>query len=197
MGLSVVTPPAADPLSLIEAKDHCEITSLDRDGLIARYIFAARAFIEDSTHLKLVTQTLDLTLDRGWPCVSDEGYYCQRIEFPVKPVASVTSVTYVDTNGSTQTLAADQYALRNKGPVHYLEAAYGVTWPSVRCQGEAITVRFVAGWAVSDVPDPLVHAMRMLVAHAERNREAVLDGTFSEVPLGVEAFLSGYRFSRF
>jgi uncharacterized phiE125 gp8 family phage protein len=79
----------------------------------------------------------------------------------------------------------------------YIEPAYGVTWPSVRWQGAAITVRFVAGWDLSNVPNPLMQAMRMLLAHAGENREAVVNGSFTEVPLGVESFLSAYRDRRF
>jgi uncharacterized phiE125 gp8 family phage protein len=197
VGLSVVTAPTFDPLSLLEAKDHARISSTDEDGLLAGYIFAAREWVESQTHLKLCTQTLDLTVDDGWPIVIARGMCRTRIEFPVKPVASVTQVTYVDANGGLQTLASNQYTLRNDGAVHYIEPVYNVTWPTVRCQTAAITVRFVAGWPLSDVPNPIIQALRLLFAHADRNREAVSNGTFTEVPLGVEAMISPYRFTRF
>jgi uncharacterized phiE125 gp8 family phage protein len=196
VGLSVVTPPASDPLTLAEAKAHLRVTHSSEDGLIAGYILAAREFVESSTHRRLITQTLDYTIDDGWPCVIARGYYRSRIELPVQPVASVTSITYVDGSGNSQTLAANQYVVRTDGPVPFIESAYSVTWPSVRCQSNAITVRFVAGTAIGDVPNPLMQAMRMLVAHANENREAVSGGVFVEVPLGVEAFLSPYRYTR-
>jgi uncharacterized phiE125 gp8 family phage protein len=197
VGLVTVTPPASDPLSLAEAKAHLRVTSADEDGLIAGYILAAREFVENATHLRLITQTLDYTLDDGWPCVIARGRYRTRIELPVKPVASVTSISYVDGSGVSQTLAANQYVVRTDGTVPFIEPAYGVSWPSVRCQSAAITVRFVAGTALSDVPNPLMQAMRLLVAHANEHREAVsASGTFTEVPLGVEAFLSPYRYTR-
>jgi uncharacterized phiE125 gp8 family phage protein len=191
-----VTPPATDPLSLAEAKAHLRATHSSEDGLIAGYILAAREFVEDATHRKLIIQTLDYTIDDGWPCVMARGYYRTRIELPVKPVASVTSISYVDSGGASQTLAADQYVVRTDGPVPYIEPAYDVSWPSVRCQSSAITIRFVAGSALGDVPNPLMQAMRLLVAHANENREAVANGTFIEVPLGVEAYLSPYRYVR-
>lgn len=197
MGISVVTPPTSDPLSLIEAKDHLHVTETDQDGLIAGYILAAREFVENSTHLRLVTQTLDLTVDDGWPVVSVRGVCRTRIEFPVKPVQSVTSVTYVDGNGAPQTLAADQYTLSKDGAVHFIEPAYGVTWPTTRCQTAAITVRFVAGYAQAEVPPSLLQAIRWLVGHQYENREAVSAGTLNEIPLGLEAMISQHRFSRF
>jgi uncharacterized phiE125 gp8 family phage protein len=197
VGLATVTPPASDPLSLAEARAHLRITSTAEDGLLAGYILAAREFVENATHRKLITQTLDYTLDDGWPCVIARGYYRSRIELPVQPVASVSSITYVDSGGSSQTLAADQYVVRTDGPVPFIEPAYGVSWPSVRCQSAAITVRFIAGTDVAEVPNPLMQAMRLLVAHANENREAIASsGVFTEVPLGVEAFLSPYRYTR-
>lgn len=195
MGLTVVTPPASDPISLIEAKDHLRITDTDQDGLLAGYILAAREYVENDTHLKLITQTLDYTIDDCWPYVCVRGYYRARIELPIKPVQSVTSVTYIDVNGSPQTLSAGQYVVRIDGPVHFIEPAYQVTWPSIRMQSACVTVRFVAGF--TDVPPSLLQAIRMLIGHADANREAVSDGTFTEVPLGLEAFLSQHRYSRF
>jgi uncharacterized phiE125 gp8 family phage protein len=196
VGLVTVTPPASDPLSLAEAKAHLRVTGTEEDGLLAGYILAAREFVENATHRRLVTQTLDFTVDDGWPCVIARGYYRSRIELPIQPVASVTSISYVDGSGATQTLASNQYVVRTDGPVAFIEPAYGVSWPSVRCQTAAITVRFVAGTAVADVPNPLMQAIRLLVAHANENREAVANGTFTEVPLGVEGYLSPYRFTR-
>lgn len=197
MGLSLVTAPVSDPISLIEIKDHCRITDTDQDGLLAGFILAAREFIENDTHLKLITQTLDLSIDDGWPLVIARGCYRTRIEFPVKPVQSVTSVTYTDGNGSPATLSAGLYTLRNDGAVHFIEPTYGTTWPTVRQQTATITVRFVAGYQPEQVPNPLLQALRMLIGHANENREAVANGNFVEIPLGLEAFLSQYRYTRF
>lgn len=197
MGLATVTPPASDPLSLAEAKAHLRVTSSDEDGLIAGYILAAREFVENDTHRRLITQTLDYTIDDRWPCVMARGYYRTRIELPVQPVASVTSITYVDSSGVSQTLAADQYVVRTDGPVPYIEQAYGASWPSVRCQPAAITVRFVAGTDSSEVPNPLVQAIRLLVSHQYENREPVNIGNIvTPIDFAIEAFLSPYRFTR-
>lgn len=195
MGLTTVTPPASDPVTLIEAKAHLRVDDDDEDGLIAGYILAARDHVENDTHLRLITQTLDYTVDDYWPCVQVRGYLKRRIEFPVKPVQSVTSITYVDENGTNQTLASNQYVLRSDGPVHFVEPAYGVTWPTVRCQTACITVRFVAGF--TDVPNSLTQGIRLLIGHAYEHREAVTNGTFTEVPLALEAMISPHRFSRF
>ncbi len=199
MGLSLVTPPTSDPISLAEAKAHCRITSDEEDGLIASYILAARQLVENDTHKRMLTQTLDYTIDHDWPYSSCYG---PRIEFPIGPVQSVVSISYVDSSGMPQTLATSEYVAANMGSAvqsgyPYIEPAYGITWPVVRCQPAAITVRFVAGWTLSDVPNPLMQAMRLLLSHVNENREAVASGSFMEVPLGLEFLLSAYRDRRF
>jgi uncharacterized phiE125 gp8 family phage protein len=197
VGLSVVTGPTIEPLSLEEAKAHLRETASEQDGLIAGYILAAREFVESATQRKLITQTLDYSIDYGWPCIWDGSYTRNRIEFPLAQVASVTSVSYVDAVGATQTLSGSSYVTSINGPVPYIEPAYGVTWPTVRSQPAAVTVRFVAGTALTQVPHALLQAMRMMISHFYANREAVNVGNIiTEFPLGVEALISQYRNAR-
>jgi len=182
-------------------RDHLRITSTEEDGLLAAYILAARDWVENETKTRLVTQTLDYTIDYCWPH-HVSGYYCNaRIELPVRPVASVTSITYVDGNGATQTLNSSQYVFHADAAAPYIDAAYGVTWPTVRAQSAAITVRFVAGWAAPDVPHSLLQAIRFLTAHLYATREAVTTANgaqqITEVPLALEAMISSHRYSRF
>lgn len=203
MGLTLVTPPAAEPVSLAEAKAHCRITHPDEDGLIAGYLMAARAHAEVYTRRAFVTQTWDLKLDDGWPRqirASTTARSCAyRVDLPKAPAQSITSISYVDTDGTLQTLAADQYRLlranqeRDEAAV---EPAYGVTWPSVRQQGETITVRFVCGYdaVLNPFPEPIRQAILLLVQHWNENREAVVIGTIvNELPLAVESLLFPYR----
>lgn len=202
MGLATVTPPASDPISLAEAKAHCRITSTDEDGLLVGYILAARQYVENDAHLRIITQTIDYTIDDDWPCYLSRGHYRQRIEFPIGPVQSVTSISYVDGSGVTQTLSTSDYVVRNAGTAvqsgaAFIEPAHGVTWPSVRAQSAAITVRFVAGWDLSSVPNPLMQAMRMLIGHQYEIREAVnIGGNVTPVDFAIDAFLGPYRLSR-
>jgi uncharacterized phiE125 gp8 family phage protein len=146
MGLSLVTGPALEPVSLIEAKQHCRVDSTDDDGLIAGYILSARSWAEDLTRRAFTTQTWDYTIDSDWPRM--RVGYCDvyRIELPKPKLISVSSVSYVDTNGASQTLATDQYTVNATGITGLIDPAYGVTWPQVRDQMNAITVRFVCGF---------------------------------------------------
>lgn len=157
MGLSVVTGPTQEPVTLGETKDHLRVTEPDDDGLLAGYILAARRYAENYTRRAFCTQTLDYTIDHRWPYECVDGYYKRRIYLPVPPLQSVSSISYVDTDGNTQTLDSSQYVVKTDETLGTIEEAYGVTWPEVRCQVSAITVRFVAGWTMA--PDEIRTAL--------------------------------------
>lgn len=197
MAETLVTPPAADPISLAEAKAHCRVFIDDDDGLLAGYILAARSHLEGETRRAFLTQTWELTLDYGWPRERVCGVVRPRIVLPRPPVQSVASIKYIDSSGADQTLAADRYKLAKAGTGEwFIEPAYGVTWPSVRNEMAAITVRFVAGYGgatTGNLPEPLRQAMLLLVGHFNENREAVAAGTLTELPLAVASLVFPFR----
>ena len=154
MGLALVTPAATEPVSTSEAKAHLRVDTTDEDTLIASYVSAAVKYIETQTG-PLITQTWDYKVNRIWPLV--DNYY--SIYLPFSPVQSVTSVSYVDIDGNTQTLSAGLYQTVLSAPNPYLTKAYNQDWPQIRDIPDAITVRFVAAYT-SDaaVPAPKKYA---------------------------------------
>lgn len=137
------------------------------DPLLRLLITSARQRAEKILSRYLITQTLDLYLDR----FPDEW-----INLP--PLQSVTSITYIDENGADQTLAADQYQVDSCGEPAGIAPAYGLTWPSTRDQKNAVKVRFLAGYGdSSDVPDCIKHWMLMRIKQAYDNRDAVVIGS--------------------
>jgi uncharacterized phiE125 gp8 family phage protein len=196
MSKALVTGPALDPVSLAEAKAHCRVAISDDDGLIAGYLLAARQIIETELRRSLISQTWDYFVDCDWPCEKVGGQWHRRITLPLPPLLSVTSISYVDSSGGTQTLAADQYRVSTKRHEGVIEPAYGVTWPPVRDQVDAITVRFVCGYGPnpSDVPEPIRQAILLLVGHWYENREAVNVGNIvTPLPFAVDALLFPFR----
>jgi uncharacterized phiE125 gp8 family phage protein len=197
MATTLVTPPTADPITLVEAKAHARVEVDDDDGLLAGYIIAARQHLETETRRAFMTQTWDLTLDDRWPTERINGVYRHRIVLPRPPFISVTSITYVDQLGATQTLAADQYRVAKADTGEWVIApAYGANWPGVREQMAAATVRFAAGYGANpgDVPEPLRLAMLLLIGHWYENREAINVGNIvSELPLAVASLVFPFR----
>lgn len=179
MGLALVAGPAAEILEISEARDHCRLDTSEQDAVLSQYIRAAREHFERISGRAFITQSWDLTIDYEWPWVldMDTHRHLQVIELPRPPCQSVTSISYVDGAGNPQTLAGTQYLTDVTNVIGRIYPAYGVTWPTVRYQPKAITVRFVAGFGAGSglVPEDLRQAARLQIAHYFENREITDD----------------------
>lgn len=185
MSLTLVTGPTQEPLTLEEAKAQLRIDFDDDDALLRRLITAARQWVEGQTKRSLLTQTWDQTLDYCWP---------DRIRFERNPVISVSSVTYNDGSSPMTTLAASKYTVVTRRSASFIEPAYNEDWPDIITVPDAVRIRFVSGY--TDVPESLVHAISMLVAHWYETRIPVLAGqgqVLIDIPYTVEALISPYR----
>lgn len=143
------------------------------DPLMGSFIAAARAHAEQELGRYLVTQTLDAYFDEFPHC-----------GFTLPPLQSITAITYTDTDGATQTLAADQYFVDAVSKPARIEPAYGVYWPSTRQQKNAVKVRFVAGYgAASAVPQCIKNWMLLRVSTLWENRSQLVVGSYGPVQL--------------
>lgn len=185
MSLTLVTGPATEPVTLAEVKEQIRLDIDEDDALLRRLMISARVWVEGQTKRALVSQTWDQKIDYDWPYRA----WIPHIRFEKNPVQSVTSITYQTGASPSPSLSASDYIAVTREHGSYVAPAYGVTWPTVRTIPEAITVRFVAGY--TSVPEPLKHAIMLLVAHWYENREVM--GSEAEVPYAVEAMISPYR----
>jgi len=181
----VTSAPTTHPITLDEAKAHLRVVSSDEDDYIDSLIAAAHDYIASQQRRALCETTYSLTCDY-WPVI---------FELPNPPVVSVSSISYVDLNGATQTLAASQYALDSASIPARVTPAYNVTWPTHRAQANAITMVYTAGYAtVDDIPAGTKHAMKILVSHWFENREFVVIGSIvTNVPMSVTALINKER----
>ena len=187
MALVLTTAPAAEPISLAEAKAHLRIDADDEDALIASLIAAARMFVERTLGVALITQDWSYFLD-FWPrstCVT----------LPVLPVQAVDAVTLHDAQGGASVLDAESYAvdvLSTPARLVLKSAAPAV----VTRELNAFEIAFAAGYGdeASDVPAPIRQALTLLVAHwFERREPVVLGASAQEVPATVAGLLLPYR----
>lgn len=174
---------SAEIVTLEEAKDHLRVDSTAEDELIEALIRAARMAIEERTSRATVTQTWVMTLD-AFP---DEA----EIRLPRPPLASVSSVQYVDANGDTQTFSPSNYSVVTRSLPGAIRLVYNATWPTTRAQPNAVTITYVAGTAASAVPAPMVHAAKLIVGDLFRSRESVMLEQPSTNPT-VEMLLAPY-----
>jgi uncharacterized phiE125 gp8 family phage protein len=173
MALTLVTPPAAEPIELAEAKLHLRVDGTDEDALITAAIVAARQHAEDYTGRALLPQTWEQTLD-SWPWgphARDRTVYLQRA-----PLVAVEWVKYVDEAGALQTWdSALWQAPASSGPGR-LRPAYGECFPAIRCGDlDAVTIRFEAGYAdAASIPRPIIHGILVLLTTLYEARGADL-----------------------
>jgi uncharacterized phiE125 gp8 family phage protein len=186
-GYALLTvPPTDEPVSLDEAKAQLRVSGTVEDALIGGYIAAARGLVEDITGRSLMPQTWRLDLDG----------ISSRIWLPkAAPVSAVTGITYVDSDGATQTLSTSAYRLQSASEPAFVEWTDAISVPSLASRSDAVKVTYTAGYASADlVPAQLRQACLLLVAHFFANREPVAVGTIATaLPMGVEALCARWR----
>lgn len=167
--ISINSAPATEPISTTEAKSHARIDISDDDTLIGTYIVAARNAAEAATNRPLITQTWNVYLD-GFP--AGEG----RIRLPLPPVQSISSINYLDADGTSTLLATTVYELlAHSGPqadYSYVVLKHNQEWPATKDHPRAVTIVMICGYGgASSVPDEIKLGMKEFVAEAYKNRE--------------------------
>ena len=172
MTFVVNTAPAEEPVTLEEAKTQCRVDNTHDDDEITSIIVAARIQAELNLSRYIITQTIDAYYDRFQSC------------FEMPPLQSVSSITYLDSNGDSQTLASNQYVVDSKSIPARITPAYGVTWPSTYDQTNAVTIQFIAGYGLAaSVPECIKQWIKIQVTHYFDNRAPVVVGSsVAEIP---------------
>ena len=162
-------------------------TNTTADPELVAWIQTARELAETFTHRAIPVQTWDEKFDRFPP---------YELWLSKAPVASVTSITYLDTAGVSQTWSSANY-LQDlpTGPwarKARIVPAYSVIYPSTYPVLNAVTVRYVCGY--TSVPAGIKAAMKLLIGHWYENREAVHVGNIVNVmPMAVESLLWPFK----
>lgn len=197
MNLSLYAGPTSEPVTLDELRAQCRVLSHDEDALLAGYLLRAREYAEVYLGRALMQQTWDLKINWGWPRDTVDGVDTDVIHLPKPPLQSVTHVKYFDSSGVEQTLASNQYRVVGANDRHreaFIVPAYGVTWPTVRSDFEAVSVRFVCGY--TQVPESIRHAILLIASDWFENRSDNIVGqgySLINVPNGAKALLFPYR----
>lgn len=174
---------ASGPVDVFAAGAHLRLDDID-PSVETIYLPAAVEWVEKYTGRSLVTQTWEAVLD-AFPA---DGV----IPLANGPLASVTSVTYLDTAGLTQTLATSLYQVDVAGS--RVVRAPDAAWPATSAKVAAVRVRYVTGTTPAAVPTPIRAAILLLLGHLYERREDTLVGTsITQIPMGVQALLGPYR----
>ena len=207
MAVSVAVEPTDDLLTVAQIKAYLRYDDTDQDDLITSLRDAAVAYAQRYTGRRFMSVTLDFSFDDfpasglrinalGELVTVSHGGYSRSIELPGPPTQSITSVTYTDASGDSQTLSTDVYQLLTSDDGRsFLTEKYNQQWPDCRDIERCVTVRLVVGYEDADsVPDEIKLAVKMLVAEwFDKDRSGVDVAQHHELPFSVRCLLDGHR----
>lgn len=175
----ITAPTLTSPVTVDDLLAHSRIDSDEENTELVALLAAATDEAESYTWRRFLTQT--------WDFYYDEFTDPMRLYYP--PVSSITSVKYLDSNGTLQTLSSTYYELGEVNGEAVCRLKYNMSWPTARDHPDAVVIRCVCGYGDSeDVPPQILHAIRIHAAHYFEHREG-------EVPLPAEfaRLLSPYK----
>jgi hypothetical protein len=167
-GLTLITPPAIEPLSIVEAKLHLRVNHSAEDGYIGDLITAAREHIEEWCWLSLLTQTWKLSFDHfpghglyGGDSASFGGAaatYALRSWFalPRPPLLGITNLKYIASDGTLTTLDPSAYQVDTDRQPGRIGPGINQLWPWLELSWpqevfNAVQITFTSGYGAGSV----------------------------------------------
>lgn len=155
--LRTVSDTIASPVSLEEAKQHLHVLHSDHDARIMSLVGTATLQAQAYVQRRFVTQKIEWVRNH-WESV---------LRLPVAPVAinGVESIEYADWNtGAEETLPAERYVVRTRGPTVVIYPALGTVWPLLSpTASEPIIITFTAGTDPAAVPENVKSGIKIFV----------------------------------
>lgn len=183
----LISGPSALPVALDEVKTHLRVDHADEDALMARLMAAATAHVDG--HAGVLGQAL---ITQTWE-VDASAWRCGPLALSPGPVQAIVAIAITSPDGSAEAVPMEGYRIDAMGTVRPVST---VSIPTLPSEDHTLTVRFRAGFGdtPAHVPEPIRHAIILLVAHWYHNREAVVVGAQpGQVPLTVDRLLAPMR----
>lgn len=214
-GFILVSPPGLEPIDVDEAKAFLRVEIEDDDDLIESLITTARKHVEDYCGRSLINTEWDMWMDRfpgnsmntpWWDGVREGPVSLitapSARKFPILkgPIqaGTVTIKTY-DLEDTETLVPASDYIVNDSLEIPEISLRSGAVWPVNLREAKAIRISMTCGYGGSgtQVPRPILTAMKQLITHWYENRESVIQGTSaSEIPLSTKVLLDSYQLVR-
>ena len=180
MSVTVLVPPALDPVSLADAKAFLQLDSTFEDALVADLIKTATQMIEKSTAKALISRTVQQEF-QSWP---ERGIFALAL----RPLVQIVQVQRRDATGTLSAVdPADYYVDTGHGR---LIALTSFTHGPFSHPAEAVLVDFITGFgpAESDIPPALRSALMLIVRDLYEHRGE----NAGAMPLRAQALLAPF-----
>lgn len=166
----VLVGPAVEPVTLAEMKLYLRLDGADEDDLVSALIMAGRLTVERTARIALIDQTWRLRLP-AWPAG-------RVVRLPFHPLAAVEAVRVGTGPGTFALVDPGSYRLDLSCEPGSLLVDTAVPDPATRAAGIEIDVTCGFGASATAVPQPLILAVRRLVAYwFETRGDTVRPGT--------------------
>ncbi|MES1202457.1 MAG: head-tail connector protein [Pseudomonadota bacterium] len=177
MSITIVTPPANEPVSLAEAKLFLRVDHDAEDDLVAALIVAARQAVEAWARRALITRRIIETKDQ-W-CVDA----LDAVRLRLAPIAALHEIRV-----SGDVVPAETYALDAAHDPPRLRFSISPPSPSAAIAG--IEIEYDAGYGANaqDVPEALRQAVRLALAAAYEDRAGAI-----ALPEAARALIGPFR----
>lgn len=147
--------PLTEPVTLDDMRAHLGIsqaTDISRDAIIESRIISARIMAENHIRGPIMKQTfIGYAVDFPY---APENFHRLNLK---APLMSVTSISYLDTDGVRQVLDTDLYQVDLVSSC--VVPAYGTNWPDVRTELNSLQVEYISGYgAIPAIPTTTVTA---------------------------------------
>lgn len=190
MAIDIVTPAGSEPIGLSDVKNFLRIDHDNDDELIQEILIpAARQMCEEYTRRILVTTTIDEYFDKfptnRWNNLSNIIYLSRG------PVASISSVKYVDEIGSEVTVSTDAYVTDLISEPARIQSVSG--WFAAAGVVNQVIVRYNVGTATTSVPKPLIQGMLLVISDLYDQRS----DRVRQLPTASEYLWNPYRIFTF
>ena len=205
MNCILIAAPAAEPVTLAEAKAWLRVDTTDEDATISALIASAREYVEAATRRRLMAQGWRIVLDR-WPFVrggdgSLEALWIGRcapvmeVWLPLAPVSAVSAMRVFDASGQVQPMPNNVW--RFVGAPDQARLNFSSAPPQPGLQAGGIEIDVAAGYgAEADVPAALRQAILLQVADWYQNRGDADAVALRMSPTRVAALLAPFRRGR-
>ena len=143
-------------MTLAEAKQNLRLSPADttHDDDVTDSIDAAVEQVEQDCDRCIIDQSFQLWMD----CFPSGA---RSIQLSQKPIQSITSIEYLDTDAATQTLDPATYALdAGRRQIYLLN---GEEWPTALVQQNTVTLTYVCGYGTTAGEGPRLFKKAVLL----------------------------------
>ncbi len=185
------TPPAIEPVSLSQVKNHLKIETSADDDLILRLVSTARQYVERVSQHVLIEQVWRVYFNH-WPEDNE-------LALPVMPVSFIEALRTYSAQDDVSEIDPSHYYADLVSTPPKLVLRHSRSWMNSSRPANGIEIELTAGYGplASDVPAPFCQAILLLTAHWYENRNASCAQSLQQdIGKEVQRLLQPYKVAR-